>query len=99
LDFPKDRDLVIVRATIKGMKDGKEMTREFEILDYHDEETGFSAMERTTGFSAAIVAEMIMDGVVEPGAHPLEKAIPGGEFVERLVKRGIPFKERTTVAR
>lgn len=99
IDFPEDRDLVVVRAIIKGMKDGKEVMRRFDILDYHDEETGFSAMERTTGFSAAIVCEMVADGVVAPGAHCLEQAIPGKAFVEALVARGIPFTETTTVVR
>jgi lysine 6-dehydrogenase len=99
LDFPEDRDLVVVRAVCRGIKDGKPMTRQFDILDFHDEATGFSAMERTTGFSAAIVCEMIMDGRVAPGARPLEQAIPGAPFVEALIQRGIPFTETTTVQR
>src|SRR5262249_34989707 len=74
IDFPEDRDLVVVRVICRGMKDGKDVTREFDILDFHDEVTGFSAMERTTGFSAAIVCEMVAQGKVEPGAHPLEQA-------------------------
>ena len=99
IDFPEDRDLVVVRAIAMGMKDGKEIVRQFDILDFHDEETGFSAMERTTGFSAAIVCGMVADGVVPPGAHCLEQAIPGKPFVDALVQRGIPFTETTTVVR
>jgi lysine 6-dehydrogenase len=86
-------------VTCKGMKAGKEITRQFDIMDFHDEPTGFSAMERTTGFSAAIVCEMVARGIVKTGAHPLEQAIPGTKFVEELVKRGIPFKETTTINR
>ena len=99
IDFPEDRDMVVVRATLLGLKDGRPVTRQIDILDYHDEATGFSAMERTTGFSAAIVCEMIMDGFVGPGSHPLEQAIPGGAFVERFLKRGIPFTETTSISR
>ncbi len=99
IDFPEDRDLVVVRATCHGLKDGREITRQFDILDFHDEATGFSAMERTTGFSAAIVCEHIMDGCVPPGAHPLEQAMPGKAFVDALVQRGIPFTETTTIRR
>lgn len=99
LEFPEDRDLVVVRVTCRGIKDGKPITRQFDILDYHDEETGFSAMERTTGFSAAIVGEMMMEGLVPPGAHPLEQAIPGKPFVDALCLRGIPFSETTTITR
>jgi len=99
LEFPEDRDLVVVRVTCRGIKGGKPIVRQFDILDYHDEETGFSAMERTTGFSAAIVAERMMDGLVPPGAHPLEQAIPGKPFVDEFCLRGIPFCETTTITR
>lgn len=99
LRFPEDRDLVVVRAVCRGMKDGKPITRQMDILDFHHEATGFSAMERMTGFSAAIVCEMQMNGLVAPGAHPLEQAIPGAPFVEALVQRGIPLSETTTVQR
>jgi lysine 6-dehydrogenase len=99
IDFPEDRDLVVVRAVVRGVKDGRPIRRQMDIMDFHDEETGFSAMERTTGFSAAIVCEMIADGVVEPGAHSLEQVIPGKPFVDALVARGIPFTETTTIVR
>lgn len=99
IDFPEDRDMVVVRAIVRGMKDGRPVVKQMDILDYHDEETGFSAMERTTGFSAAIVCEMVADGIVPPGAHCLEQAIPGKAFVDALVARGIPFTETTTVVR
>lgn len=99
IDFPEDRDLVAVRATCKGVKDGRRITHQFDILDYHDEATGFSAMERTTGFSAAIVCEMLMEGALPPGAHPLEQVVPGRPFVEALVERGIPLAETSTLYR
>jgi len=99
LEFPEDRDLVVVRVTCKGLRDGRRITRQFDILDYHDEATGFSAMERLTGFSAAIVCEMLAEGLVPPGVHALEQAIPGRPFVERLVLRGIPLTETTSVER
>lgn len=99
LDFPEDRDMVVVRAICRGVKDGKPITRQFDIVDFYDEETGFSAMERTTGFSAGIVCEMIADGRIGPGAHRLEQAVPCRPFVDALVQRGISLTETTTVHR
>ena len=99
LDFPEDKDLVVVRVTSRGVRDKKKTTHQLEILDFHDDQTGFSAMARMTGFPAAIVCEMIADGLTAPGAHPLEKAIPAGAFVEELVKRGIPLTESISVER
>ncbi len=99
LDFPEDKDLVVVRVTCRGRKAGSPITIQLDILDFQDDATGFTAMERTTGFPAAIVCEMISDGQVSPGAHPLEKAIPGKPFVEELVKRGIPLTESRSIQR
>jgi lysine 6-dehydrogenase len=99
LDFPEDKDLVVVRVTCRGKKSGRDTQLQFDILDYHDDATGFGAMERTTGFPAAIVAQMVADGLIAPGAHPLEKAIPGKPFVDELVRRGIRLKETVTQER
>ena len=93
IDFPQDKDLVVVRVTCKGMKSGKRVTHQIDILDYHDDAAGFSAMERTTGFPAAIICEMVADGRVPAGVYALEQSIPGTAFMEHFVKRGIPITE------
>src|SRR5262249_34407698 len=64
IDFPEDKDLVVVRVVCRGIKGGRSATKQIDILDFYDDSTGFSAMERTTGFPAAIVCEMITDGLV-----------------------------------
>lgn len=89
---PDDRDLVIARATALGTRQGKKVQLQAEILDYHDEETGFSAMERLTGFSSAIVAAEIGNGRIPPGCHPYEKAMTGHRFVEELLRRRFEVK-------
>lgn len=90
LDFPEDRDLVLLRVVCEGARE--RFTA--EILDRHDEATGFTAMERTTGFPAAIVCLMMARGEVPPGAHPLEKAVDPARFVAELGLRGITLRER-----
>ena len=57
--FASDKDLVIVRVRALGLKDGREAEALVEMIDYFDDETGFTAMERGTGWSAAIVAQMM----------------------------------------
>jgi len=89
---PFDHDLVVTRATAWGTRKGKKVKLQAEILDYHDEATGFSAMERLTGFSSAIVAAEIGNGGIPPGCHPYEKAMTGRRFVEELLKRGFNVK-------
>src|SRR5690606_20933595 len=47
---PEGRDLVALRVEVEGEKDGRQRRIVYDLLDDYDEETGISAMERTTGF-------------------------------------------------
>jgi lysine 6-dehydrogenase len=94
--FPGDKDLVIVRVKAYGKKDGREAEAFVEMIDYFDDITGFSAMERGTGWSAAIVAEMMAKGGAPRGAGGVEKMVPAGPFVAALRERGIQVKESVT---
>lgn len=93
IDFPDDPDLVVLRVEATGLQNGRHRTLRFELLDRQDPVTGFSAMERTTAFPAAIVTILQARGQVAPGAHPLEVAVPGGPFVTELRRRDIPMTE------
>ena len=93
LSFPGDKDLVVLRVTVEGKRDGHEHKTTLEVMDFEDERTGFSAMQRTTGWSASIVSIMQAEGRVEPGAIPLELAVDGQAFVEDFKLRGIRFTE------
>ncbi len=92
LAFPGDRDLVLLRVACEG----DEGTCVLEVLDRHDEATGFTAMERTTAYPAAIVCWMMARGEIAPGASSLETAVDADRFVVELGRRGITLTERTT---
>ncbi|HZU70813.1 MAG TPA: saccharopine dehydrogenase C-terminal domain-containing protein [Ktedonobacteraceae bacterium] len=89
---PDDRDMVIVRVLARGLKNGQEKEIVIDLLDYYDESTGFTAMERTTGWHAAIMAGFVVRGQTPRGAVPVELAIPGSRFVEELRKRGFDLQ-------
>jgi lysine 6-dehydrogenase len=91
--MPGEKDLVIVRVKALGKKDGKPAEALVEMIDYYDEQTGFTAMERGTGWSAAIVAEMMARGQTPRGAGGVEKMVPAKPFVEELNKRGLNVRE------
>ncbi len=78
-----------VRAVGIGTKDGVKVRQQIDILDKEDEATGFTSMERLTGFSVAIYANEIAHGRVETGAIPYEEAVTGKTFVEEIQKRGV----------
>ncbi len=96
--FPEDRDMVIVRIKAVGQKEGRNAEATVELIDYFDEETGFTAMERCTGWSAAIVAEMMARYQIPPGAGGVETQVPTRPFVEELRRRGINVTEQVTLA-
>lgn len=59
-----------------------------DLLDFQDAATGFTAMERTTAFPAAIVTYLQATGAIAAGARPLEVAVPADRFVALLDRRG-----------
>ncbi|MBX3118152.1 MAG: saccharopine dehydrogenase NADP-binding domain-containing protein [Fimbriimonadaceae bacterium] len=89
LDKFVDKDFCAVRALGVGTKDGKPKTIQIDILDKEDEVTGFTSMERLTGFSAAIYAHEIAKGNVPEGAIHYELAVPGTKYVEEIQQRGV----------
>ena len=94
--FPEDEDIVIVRVRAAGKKNGRDAEAVVELIDYSDEGAGFTAMERCTGWSAAIVAEMMARGRTPSGAGGVETQVPARPFVEELRRRGLNVSEQVT---
>ncbi len=83
-------DMVLVRLTLDGDKDGKPKTVVYEIVDRQDTKTGLTAMMRTTAFPAAIIAWMAAAGHIEVrGCKPQEVAVNPSVFLPQLKKRQI----------
>jgi len=83
-----DPDLVIVRVIAKGRKDGEDAQVQVELIDRYDEATGFTAMERTTGWDGALKAIRNAQSRTPRGVNPAELAISGPDYAEELHKRG-----------
>jgi lysine 6-dehydrogenase len=92
--FHGDPDMVIMRVQATGTKDGRPAEAIVEVIDRYDEVTGFTAMERGTGWSAAIVAEMMARGQTPRGAGGVETMVPAAPFVQALLQHGIPVSEK-----
>jgi lysine 6-dehydrogenase len=92
------RDIVIARVEVFGHHEGALARAVVELRDGFDDVTRFTAMERTTGFHAAIVARMMAAGMIEPGVHPPELAIAPGVMIDELRERGFPINEVVTPA-
>jgi len=86
------KDVCFIRAHAIGRKDGRAAEVTVDLIDRYDPVTGFSAMERTTGWHLSIVAALIAQGRVPPGATPLEIAVSGHAFVAEARQRGFNIK-------
>lgn len=87
-------DVCVLRAKGTGAKDGRDLSVIVELIDRCDEVTGFTAMERLTGWHAAIMAEFIARGEIAPGVWPVERAISATRFLEKVRQRGFQIQER-----
>jgi lysine 6-dehydrogenase len=88
------RDICVMRAVGKGLHSGEEVAVTVDLVDRFDESTGFTAMERLTGWHASVMMIFQARGKVEAGAKAVELAVPAGEFMAALRKRGIQFEVR-----
>lgn len=95
--FPGDHDVCAIRIRATGRKGGQPAEAVVEMIDLYDEETGFTAMERTTGWDAAIVAAMIARGQIPAGVVPVEAGVPPDLFVQELGRRGIAVETRVAL--
>lgn len=94
---PDVRDIGVIRVWARGEKDGAPAEITVEVIDVYDEATGFTAMERLTGWHASIVAHMMARGDTPKGAVPLEVAVPGDVFVAEARRRGFRITERICI--
>jgi lysine 6-dehydrogenase len=88
------RDVCVMRAVGKGLQAGETVSVTVDLVDRYDESTGFTAMERLTGWHASVMMGFQARGRVEAGAKPVELAVPAAEFMQALKRRGILFEVR-----
>ena len=58
----EDFDQTIMRLEFIGKKDGEKITEIYNLLDYFDEQKNITSMARTTGYTCAAVANIILSG-------------------------------------
>lgn len=94
---PDSPDLVALRVTVEGKRDGRDTRLGWELLDYFDREHGISAMMRTTGYSLAITGQMQARGEIRgAGVLTPDEAVDAERYIGELGKRGIEIKEIRT---
>ena len=93
----EDLDLCAVRGVGVGTKNGQPCRIQIDIFDRQCEDTGFTSMERLTGFSTAIIAQEVVQGRVAKGAVRYENAMTGTSFLRELKRRHIDIRVQETM--
>jgi lysine 6-dehydrogenase len=91
---PGAGDVVVARVLAKGSTEGHPAEAMVDLRVYPDEALGFTAMERATGWHAAIVCHLMAAGRIPPGVTPVELAVDPDMMMAELRRRGFDLTER-----
>lgn len=90
---PEVHDVCVMRVQCNGTnRSGKPARVTVELIDHYDPHTGFTAMQRLTGWHASIVAILCTGQHLPSGVIPVEK-ISGSLIVKEMEKRGFKISQ------
>ena len=85
-------DVCLMRVHTEGLNKERPSVTKIDIKEKYDQETGFLAMEKWTGWHASIVMIEILNNNIDNGAIPIEKALSGMVFHKRALERSYDIK-------
>ena len=91
------KDVCVMRVKCSGLTKGRPAEALVELVDRYDERTGFTAMQRLTGWHASIMLIAAVNRQVRPGVVSVETALPGKTVVDECRRRGFDIQERVLV--
>ena len=93
---PGEQDLTVLEIRVKGVQDGQQNSETYRMIDYFDTENNISSMARTTGYTCAAVARLMLNNSLKPGViapEHLGQDIHYFDFIlANLTKRDIEIK-------
>jgi len=97
---PGEPELTVMRVTVEGEEQGKHLRHVWDMYDEYDPKTGFSSMARTTGFTCAAAANLLLDKKFkDTGVHPPEHVGAVEEcyrdMLAYLAERRVHYRQRT----
>jgi lysine 6-dehydrogenase len=81
---PGEHDLALLRVDAIGARGGRPWRARAEMVDRWSD--GFTAMARTTGFTASVVARLIARGEIRGRGLQRPEAVVAGAIVDRLLE-------------
>jgi lysine 6-dehydrogenase len=97
---PGAEDLLAMKVEVQGVVSGNPTRIAYSLLDYYDRSTGTTAMARTTGYTASVVAQLAARGFIEKrGLVTPEELGMEAKFFDRLLlelgSHGLKVKAET----
>ncbi|MEM4701629.1 MAG: saccharopine dehydrogenase C-terminal domain-containing protein, partial [Candidatus Bathyarchaeia archaeon] len=97
---PDVKDIVVLKVDVHGYRKNGMVRLTYTLTDFYDEKSGVTAMARTTGYTASIVAKLIVEGVVRlKGVVPPERLGMDRTIYQQIMaelnSRGIKIVEET----
>jgi saccharopine dehydrogenase-like NADP-dependent oxidoreductase len=97
---PGEPELTVMRITVEGEEQGQRVRHVWDMYDEFDPKTRFSSMSRTTGFTCAAAANLLLDRTYDvTGVHPPEHvgAVDAcySQMLAYLAERGVHYKQRS----
>ncbi len=86
-----NKDICVIRVEATGKKNGRKKTIKAELIDYFDEKTGFTSMQRLTGWHASAIAILAAEKKLTSGVLPVSAVSPE-IVIKELIRRGIEIK-------
>ncbi len=87
-----NKDVGIISILAKGIINGENKNLKIELIDYYDENTGLTAMQKLTGWHASVISILSAQNKTVKGAVPVHQAVSGKSIIEEFRKRGLIIK-------
>jgi lysine 6-dehydrogenase len=91
------KDVCVMRVRGIGTTKGKRAVATVELVDRYDPKTGFTAMQRLTGWHGSILLIAAVNGMVRRGAVSVELSLPGRTIVTECKRRGFAMSEQVSM--
>ncbi len=99
-----EEEFTIMRIIIKGTENGAFKKYAYDLFDKFDKKTGTSSMARSTGYTCAAAANLVLDGLYNrKGISPPEYIGAESKAFEAVInylkKRNIKYKQSVSVTK
>lgn len=87
-------DVVLLRVTIEGKRQGRKQTLTFNLVDFQDESDNITAMMRTTSFPTSVIGQFLVQNLIKQrGVMTPEQCVPLEPFLAEMKNRGIHIQQ------